>query len=89
MFACGKTPRRTFAGGRFTSVQFATCEDCRSIFPCETEMSVGPSRVSTVYNANTGKVRDLKMGSQVSALGSYNISLGSIESLLKLSPMSS
>ena len=41
MCACGKMPMRTFAGGRFTSVQFATCEDCPSLFPRETEMSVG------------------------------------------------
>ena len=65
MFACGKMPMRTFASGRFTRAYFAAFEDCWSIFPCETEMSVGPSRVSRVYNANTGKVRDQKMGSQV------------------------
>ena len=41
MIACGKMPIRTFAGGRFTGVQFVTCEDCRSIFPGLTEMSVG------------------------------------------------
>ena len=49
MFACGKMPLRTFAGGRFTSVYFATCEFYQSIFPSETEMPVrgGPSRAFT------------------------------------------
>ena len=65
MFACGKMPMRTFAGGRFTSVQFATCEDCRSIFPSETEMSVVYSRASRVYDAITWTVCDQKKGYRV------------------------
>ena len=44
MFASGKMPMRTFADGRFTGILFASCEDCRSIFPGETEMSEGYSR---------------------------------------------
>ena len=39
MFACGKMPMRTFS--KATAAQFPACEDCRSIFPSETEMSVG------------------------------------------------
>ena len=66
MFACGKMPMRTLVGGRFTGVQFATCEDCRSIFPSETEMSVGlPSRAFRVYDAITGKDCDQWKGYQV------------------------
>ena len=55
MFAGGKMPMRTFADGRFTGILFAACEDCRSIFPSEKEMSVGLSRAARVYDAITGK----------------------------------
>ena len=44
MFAGGKMPMRTFADGRFTGILFAACEDCRTIFSSETEMSEGYSR---------------------------------------------
>ena len=66
MFACSKMPIRTFAGGSFTSVWFPACEDCWSIFPSETEMSVGlPSMASRVYDAITGKDCDQWKGYQV------------------------
>ena len=37
MFACGKMPMKTIAGGRFTSGQIPACENYRSIFTCETK----------------------------------------------------
>ena len=54
-------PMRTLASGKFTGVQFPACEDCRSMFPCEIEMSVGPSMTFRVHDAFTERLR-LKEG---------------------------
>ena len=81
MFTCCKMPMRAFASGRFTGVQFATWEDCRYIFPSETEISVEYSETSRVST-----VCDQKKGYQFWAQGSYDLIASKHKSIKGPSP---
>ena len=82
MFTCCKMPMRAFASGRFTGVQFATWEDCRYIFPSETEISVEYSETSRVST-----VCDQKKGYQFWAQGSYDLIASKHKSIKGPSPL--